>query len=220
MTSFVKRTRALRGTGVFPARPSKQNVRFASSSCQCDGAPIDLITCTCDHVTELADQIYQYAERSEFVITQDEGKIGCMPNVANILRIEIARVARKEIRSEIDGLRSASNKYRSDIAALKRQLSLLERELRRKSRLNEHLDVSTSGETAEIRHRFSAKGLASHRKRLGLSAEALGKLIGVSGLSIYHWESGKSRPRSQYLPAIAALRTLGTKQAQEVLATR
>ncbi len=152
--------------------------------------------------------------------TSGEGKIRCMPNVANILKVEISRIARKEIRSEIDGLRSASNRYRSELAALKRQVSSLERELRRKSRANKHSVASASEDMAEVRHRFSAKGLASHRKRLGLSADALGKLIGVSGLSVYHWEGGKSRPRSQYLPAIAALRTLGRKQAQEVLATR
>ena len=70
------------------------------------------------------------------------------------------------------------------------------------------------------RNRFSAKGLASQRKRLGLSAQALGKLIGVSGLSIYHWESGKARPRSNHLPAIAALKTLGKNEAAAVLATR
>jgi DNA-binding transcriptional regulator YiaG len=143
-----------------------------------------------------------------------------MPNVATILKIEIARVARKEIKSELDRLKSASNKYRSDIAALKRQVTVLEKEIHRKSRGSERPDASASGETAEISHRFSAKGLASHRKRLGLSADALGKLIGVSGLSIYHWEGGKSRPRDQYLPAIAALRILGRKQAHEVLATR
>jgi DNA-binding transcriptional regulator YiaG len=153
------------------------------------------------------------------MFTQDEGKIRRMPNVATILKIEIARVARKEIKSEMDGLKSA-NRYRSDIAALKRQVTLLEKDIHRKFRASERQDASASGETAEISHRFSAKGLASHRKRLGLSADALGKLIGVSGLSVYHWEGGKSRPRAQYLPAIAALRTLGRKQAQEVLATR
>lgn len=48
----------------------------------------------------------------------------------------------------------------------------------------------------------------------------MGKLIGVSGLSIYHWEGGKSRPRDKYLPAIAALKKLGRKNATAILATR
>ncbi len=141
------------------------------------------------------------------------------PNAYSILKVEIARVARKEIKAEMDALRRASKKYRSDIAALKHQVALLERELKRKPGMNKNSDEAASGQMSEVTHRFSAKGLASHRKRLGLSAEALGKLIGASGLSIYHWEGGKSRPRDQYLPAIAALRTLGKRQAHEVLAT-
>jgi DNA-binding XRE family transcriptional regulator len=63
-------------------------------------------------------------------------------------------------------------------------------------------------------------GLASHRKRLDLSAENLGKLLGVSGQTIYHWEAGKARPRASQMPAIAALRKLGKRTALAVLATR
>lgn len=142
-----------------------------------------------------------------------------MPNIANILKIEISRVARKEIKAEVNAIRNASNRYRSDIAGLKRQVTLLEKELKRKSRPND-ASASASTDASDASHRFSAKGLASHRRRLGLSADALGKLIGVSGLSIYHWEGGKSRPRAKHLPAIAALRSLGKKQAHEVLASR
>jgi DNA-binding transcriptional regulator YiaG len=68
--------------------------------------------------------------------------------------------------------------------------------------------------------RFSAKGLASQRQRLGLSAEDIGLLVVASGQSIYNWEAAKARPRAGHLPALAALRTLGKKQAAAVLATR
>ena len=142
-----------------------------------------------------------------------------MPNIATALKSEIARVARKEIKTETEALKSASNRYRSEIAALKRQVVALQNQLKRASATSNGPGRSEET-TSKVRHRFSAKGLASQRKRLGLSAEALGKLIGVSGLSIYKWEGGKARPRAQHLPAIAALKTLGRKQAAAVLATR
>jgi DNA-binding transcriptional regulator YiaG len=66
----------------------------------------------------------------------------------------------------------------------------------------------------EAKLRFRAGGFATLRKRLGLSAEAMGKLLGVSGQSVYHWESGKASPRSSQLPAIAAVRKLGKREAQ------
>ena len=68
--------------------------------------------------------------------------------------------------------------------------------------------------------RFSAKGLASQRRRLGLSADACGLLLGASGQSVYNWEAGKARPRASHLVAIVALRGLSKTQAVEVLATR
>lgn len=65
--------------------------------------------------------------------------------------------------------------------------------------------------------RFTAKGLVSHRKRLGLSADELGRMVGASGQTIYNWESGAARSRTSFMPAITALRTIGKKQARSVI---
>ncbi len=143
-----------------------------------------------------------------------------MSNIAAALKAEITRVARREIKAETNALKSASAKYRSDIASLKRQLASLQKELKRATKTVEREKSEPNEDAPTVRHRFSAKGLASQRKRLGLSAEALGKLIGVSGLSIYNWEGGKARPRALHMPAIAALKTLGRRDAAAVLASR
>jgi len=142
-----------------------------------------------------------------------------MPKFATILKGEIARVARKEIKAESAALRATSAKFRTDIAALKRQLAALQKELKPTAKTSNRPDPSEE-KAPESRHRFSPRGLPYQRKRLGLSAEALGKPVGVSGLSIYPWEGGKARPRAKHLPAIAALKTLGKKEAAAVLATR
>ena len=62
--------------------------------------------------------------------------------------------------------------------------------------------------------------MAAQRKRLGLSAAQCGLLIGASGQSVYNWEEGKAHPRAQHLPAIFALRSLGRRQASEILEAR
>jgi DNA-binding transcriptional regulator YiaG len=66
--------------------------------------------------------------------------------------------------------------------------------------------------------RFRADGVKSHRAKLGLSALDYGRLVGVSGLTIYHWEGGKSRPRRQQLAKLAAIRGLGKREAIKRLA--
>jgi len=71
----------------------------------------------------------------------------------------------------------------------------------------------------EAKLRFRASGFATLRKKLGLSAAEMGRLLGVSGQSVYHWETGKATPRRTQLPAIAAVRKLGKREAQAKLAS-
>ena len=61
--------------------------------------------------------------------------------------------------------------------------------------------------------RFSAKSLASQRRRLGLSSVQCGLLLGASDQSVHNWEHGKTRPLARHLPAIAALRGMSKKDA-------
>ena len=68
-----------------------------------------------------------------------------------------------------------------------------------------------------IRTRFSAKGLKATRERLGLSADNFGKLVGVSGLSIYNWEQGKARPRESSVEALLKIKGLGKREAAKRL---
>ncbi|MBV9889438.1 MAG: helix-turn-helix transcriptional regulator [Rhizobacter sp.] len=135
-----------------------------------------------------------------------------MPNVASILKQEIARVARKQVRSETAPLRKASAGYRSDIAALKRRVAETERQLRVGAKSAPRAAPAANDDAIPEGMRFSAKGLAGHRKRLGLSANELGLLLGVSGQTIYNWESGKARPNRKFLPTLAAMRSVGKKE--------
>jgi DNA-binding transcriptional regulator YiaG len=136
-----------------------------------------------------------------------------MPNIASLLKSEIARIARKEVRAETSGLKKMASAYRAEIASLKRRTESLDRELRRLSKASARAAPVAVNETASRSLRFSAKGLASQRKRLGLSATECGRVIGTSGQSIYNWEQGKTRPQAKHLLAIAGLRNLGKREA-------
>lgn len=135
-----------------------------------------------------------------------------MPNIASILKSEISRVARKEVRNETQALKKAVTTYRAEIAALKRRAQALEQELRRLTKTRAKTERVVEPDESSQNLRFSAKGFASTRRRLGLSAEDCGRLVGASGQSVYNWEKGGPRPRNKLLPAIAALRTMGKKE--------
>jgi DNA-binding transcriptional regulator YiaG len=144
-----------------------------------------------------------------------------MSNVASVLKEEIARVARKEIRRDTSSLKKSSTTYRSEIAALKRRVLELERQLRRIGRGGPAPAPAAANEDSVAPGtRFSARSMASQRRRLGLSAAECGLLIGASAQSVYNWEEGKARPRAQHLPAIFALRNLGRRQANEIVESR
>ena len=137
-----------------------------------------------------------------------------MPNIATVLKEEISRLARKEARGLTNALRKASAQYRRDIAELKRQASALQRKV---ALLERQVPKNVSSHVTKSdaqRMRFTAKGLRSQRKRLGLSAADVGRLIGVTGQTVYSWEHETSRPRRQQVARIAALRHLGKREAQ------
>lgn len=140
-----------------------------------------------------------------------------MPNFANALRDEVTRLAKKANKSELQALRKATSEYRHQIAALKRELASVQRVLRKLSRGGSASapDSESAGETQQLR--FSAKGFAKKRQQLGISAAAMGKLLGVSALSVYKWESGQTRPRQKQLQSIAAVRALGKREARAKL---
>jgi DNA-binding transcriptional regulator YiaG len=140
-----------------------------------------------------------------------------MPNIAVILKEEISRLARKEIRKQTDVLRKTSAQHRKEIAELKRRISDLQRTVNALEKQAGKESALIPPSTGKQRVRFSAKGLRSHRQRLGLSASDYGKLIGVTGQTVYKWENETARPRAQQVEALAAIRGIGKKEVQDRL---
>jgi DNA-binding transcriptional regulator YiaG len=143
------------------------------------------------------------------------------PDLADINRLfkeEIARLARKEIRAEIEHLKKASSQYRTDIAALKRQVAELEKQLGRAARRAAAAAPAIEAPADNGRHRFSAKGLKSLRARLEFSAAEFAQLLGVSAQTIYNWEAETTRPRAEQIAALIGLRSIGKKEARARIA--
>lgn len=141
-----------------------------------------------------------------------------MANIASILKAEIARVARKEVRLEVEALKKSSTQHRSAIAQLKRQVADLEKELKAARRQVAMKSRESDAGATDKPRRFSATRLAAHRRKLGLSAAAYGKLVGMSGATLYLWEQGKSRPNPEQVKKLAAVRALGRRAVQDRLA--
>jgi DNA-binding transcriptional regulator YiaG len=139
-----------------------------------------------------------------------------MPNIAGVLKEEIRRLAKKEIKSQIGGTKKAAAQYRRDIAKLKRMLGQQEREINRLKKQTQQGQPQPEEAVEDVR--FSARSVKAQRSRVGLSAADYGKLVGVSGLTIYNWEHGVSRPRKAQLASLIAVRGIGKREALRRLA--
>jgi len=137
-----------------------------------------------------------------------------MPNIAAVLKEEIRRLARREIKSQVGKTQKTATQSRRDIATLKRFIGQQEKEI--KLLKKQHGQPQVEEEPLD-NVRFSARSVKSQRSRLGLSAADYGKLVGVSGLTIFNWEHQKAKPRKAQLAALVAVRGIGKREALKTL---
>lgn len=139
-----------------------------------------------------------------------------MPNLAAVLKTEIARLARRSMRPLYAPLKK-------DVVALKHALAQQKRLVARLAKDNARLVADLNSRLAapptisadQVKHaRLSPRLIRSQRSRLGLSRDAFAKLLGVSGGAVLAWEGGKSKPRAAAKTAIVAIRSLGKREAR------
>lgn len=140
-----------------------------------------------------------------------------MPNLAGVIKEEMRRIARRQSKSIASDLGRRSAQHRRDIAGLKRQVADLLRRLTFLERQEKKRYAQNPAGGASEGKRFSARWVKAHRTKLGLSAAGYSKLIGVTPLTVYNWEHGKSKPRKQQFTAWTAVRALGKREAMKRL---
>jgi DNA-binding transcriptional regulator YiaG len=142
-----------------------------------------------------------------------------MPNLSQILRAEIARISRKEVRASVNPLRSANFLLKRTVAALKKKVAVLESGSKRLAEmqnvLQEKTNESTLAQGSDAKIRVTSKTIKALRNKLGLSQDSFALLLGVSGQSVYVMErkGGRLRLRSATLTKLLALRGIGKREA-------
>ena len=143
-----------------------------------------------------------------------------MPNIAQLLKDEISRLARKEVRAASAPLQQQIRELKKTNRQQREAIDLLLRRV-------DQLQALTSSPTDKIlkapaieddrQIRLSGTSIKKHRKRLGLSQGELGQLLNVSTNTIVRWEQDKSKPRETYRAGIAQLRTMGVREVKKLL---
>jgi DNA-binding transcriptional regulator YiaG len=141
-----------------------------------------------------------------------------MPKIEQVLKSEIIRLAKKQIRAVCGPLAR-------DVRDLKRRVSQLGKTVAVLDKLRAELEAKRAAEGTKLEApeekvkaaRLSPLLIKKLRARLGISQGQLACLVGVSRQAMAFWELGKSRPQGQNRAALVALRGLGRREARRML---
>ena len=140
-----------------------------------------------------------------------------MADVGGVLRQEIVRLARRELRAQLEPFKKARTEQGQAIALLKREVKELRQEVASRRKGSLAPKAAAAPATGARNLRFVAKGLKAQRTRLGLSATNYGRLVGVSHQTVRNWEEGVSKPSASDLAIIDRLRRTSKQAAQLAL---
>ncbi len=153
-----------------------------------------------------------------------------MANMAKLLKDEISRIAKRELRADTALIKKDTARLKRDIADLKRRLNAVERDNRQlakqaaKTKTVEKVKapaapLPTLTEDELKRFRPTGQTIVILRNKLGLTQGELGKLMGVTAQSVYQYETREDRLnlRPPTKAALASIRKIGKRQARKML---
>lgn len=140
-----------------------------------------------------------------------------MGKVETIIKSEIVRLAKREMRKataplrrDVRILKGVVSQLRKTVLNLERFVSLQRKEWEKKPPLGAAPEeVETS--------RLSPRLIRSLRERLGLSQRDFARLTGVTPLAVYQWETGVFKPKKEKKGVLVALRKLGRRDVRKLL---
>jgi len=133
-----------------------------------------------------------------------------MPNLSQLLKAEISRISRHEIKTAFKPLHGSIVSLKKNIVELKRKVADLEAENRRLQSLNKKVQDQVPEAAPEEMDsaRIKAKTIRKLRDKLGLSQQQFARLIGISSQNVFVMEhkQGRLRFRGDTLKNILASR--------------
>jgi len=141
-----------------------------------------------------------------------------MGKVEAIIKSEIIRLARREMRRVTVPLRRDVRSLKITASQLRKTVSVLERFAARRDSemMSEKVKLEASPEELD-KARFSPRLIRGLRKRLAISQKELATLAGVTVGAIFQWEKGIFDPREEKKKVLIALRKLGRREVRKIL---
>ena len=144
-----------------------------------------------------------------------------MPNIAQILKNEILRLSRKEVKTATEHLTDTLKELKHQNALLKKEIAGLKEQLASVTDSGRpDTKASAGAQLRKERKRLGASGIRKLRIRLGLSRQEMALLLEVNPNSVFLWEQGKNKPCSATRNRIIELRSRTKSEIASLLAEK
>ena len=137
-----------------------------------------------------------------------------MAKIESIIKSEIQRLAKHEVRSVYRPLRKEVWGMKLKLSNLIKNLTVLNRiakEISKTKSTEPKLEASPEKVKAS---RLTPERIAGLRKKLDISQRELGLLTGATIGAVASWEKGKFKPQGDKKAALVALRKLGREMSR------
>jgi len=141
-----------------------------------------------------------------------------MGKFEGIIKSEIVRLARKEVRKTLVPLGRDIRLLKNTVSQLRKTVLVLGRLAASQQKQLKKKEVPLEATPEEInKSRFSPALIRSLRRHLRISQKQLAALAGVTVGAVAVWESGKFKPKDEKKAVIVALRKLGRREVRKLL---
>ena len=141
-----------------------------------------------------------------------------MAKIEGVIKSEIVRLAKREIRSSFLPLRREVLAMKLKLSGLLKGSAEVGRWAKEQALRAESAEVKLEASAEEVKaSRLTPERVRGLRKKLGLSQRGLGILTGVTTGAVASWESGKFKPKGEKLAALVALRRLRKRDVKKLL---
>ncbi len=142
-----------------------------------------------------------------------------MVNMAKVLKDEIARLSRREVKKSASPLGKKMVVLSRTVSRQKKIIAELTKKIDRMEKLVGASQTTPSAAPVEEvkKARISPRLVKTQRKRLKLNQAGFAKLLGVSVAAVRSWEQGRSVPRGANLAVFVSVRKLKRSEAYDRL---
>ena len=143
-----------------------------------------------------------------------------MAKIESIIKSEIQRLAKHEVRSVFLPLRREVWGLKLKLSSLIKNFIVLDRfakEISKAKSTEPKLEASPEEVKAS---RLTPERISGLRRKLGISQRELGILTGASLGAVASWEKGKFRPKGEKKAALVALRKIRKRDVRKMLAEK